>query len=373
MAPPISSQPLAPVLDPIVDRLNSLQDAIDKVADSVPGIAVPDVPYPVPSGCGGGADPALVASREQAAERAQELDANPPDPGDYNNPFEYLRAYSDYKEAQRAAHQDLLDAAKAEGADRSDTGATIIEAAEREGLEIVVMTDEAYDEAYPGTGGVTVGQTVYVPVRALESNSGVLEHELLHALLNQDTWIFDDSFSVGPFELPIPMEMRVAAARERFEEIGLDPDDGERLVRHTDGMNKTDAHHVQTYVSGVDMYREENCLPPLTDEQRDLLYELAAVREDALGVWRHRVEVEEGEDPFTLSSHDDAASLEDALAEMSDEEVAPLSADLEARWEASVLGQDNPLQGDTPEERLVEMYEITEKAQREDPLHQFKE
>ena len=306
----------------------------------------------------------VTPSKGEAAERVRELEADAPEADDYPggslNPL-YWVATAQHRLDLHGAKQALLEAYKAEAAEGSPTTQAIFEAAEREGVQVVVLSDEEYAERYPGTGGVTVGETVYVPVSALESGEGVLEHELVHALLNGSDTLFDET---------VPLDDRVAEARELFESIGLDADDGERLIRSTEGMNPVDADHVQTYVTGIDIHREQAGLPPLTDAQRDTLYEQAAIRETALGVWRHGVEIG-GEEVSLAGLGENDLEFAVKISQMSEQELADFAAEVEARWNETSLAGEYPLTGDTPLERLQEIRDLVLRLQDEAPLQQY--
>lgn len=328
------------------------------------GAAGSDGAQDVAACIGGPLGAPIVPSKEDAAERVRELEADAPQADDYPggslNPL-YWVASAQHRLDLHCARQTLLEAYKAEAAEGSPTTQAIFEAAEREGVPVVVLSDEEYEARYPGTGGVTVGETVYVPVSALASGEGVLEHELVHALLNGSDTLFDAT---------VPLDDRVAEARELFESIGLDADDGERLIRATEGMNSVDADHVQTYVIGVDIHREKAGLPPLTEAQRDSLYEQAAIRETALGVWRHGVEIG-GEDVSLAGLGENDLEFAVQVAQMSEQELEDFAAEVEARWNETSLASEYPLTGDTPLERLQEIRDIVVRLQDEAPLQQY--
>ena len=307
--------------------------------------------------------PKELPSKDEAAANVRELEASAPDPADYPGGKFSLQYWIDtaaHGWELHCARQLLLEAYKQEAAEGSATTEAIFEAAEREGVAVVVLGDEEYAERFPGTGGVTVGDTVYLPVSALESGEGVLEHELMHGLLNSRPEIFDPD---------VPLEQQVEAVRELFESIGLDPDDGERLVRAAEGMPSVDADHVQTYVLSVIIHREKNGLPPLTEAQRDSLYEDAAARETALGVLRYKFEIN-GEE-VSLRDLGEGPQFLAKLMTMSPEDLETLAAEVEARWNETSLADEYPLTSDTPRERLQEMQKILMKLQDEGALEQY--
>lgn len=207
-----------------------------------------------------------------------------------------------------------------EAAKQSPTLAKVIAQAERDGVEITVLSDCEYQERFPGTAGVTYSDGhVYVPESAVRNGgTGALEHELIHGILYKHGELFDPS---------IPLDQRIEAARELFEGMGLDPKDGERLVRASDYTGQN--HHIQTRVTGVDIERERNGLPPLTPAQRDALYTAVAEREAALDLqrWIDDQINNKGRDP------------------------AEVYAEAERRWAATGVGADHPPVGATAEER----------------------
>ncbi len=176
------------------------------------------------------------------------------------------------------------------------TGEAIANAAE--GERVIVLPDDEYERRFPGTGGINSDGTVYVPLSAVDDpgDTSVLQHELVHATVG-------DALNTGD-----SLDERVSAAREAFERAGLDPADGERIARATDGWPEDQgvtAQHVATFVLGVDSQREAQGLPPLTPEQRDALVERAARRELALSLSRRQSEDED---------YTDAQLVEDYLA-----------------------------------------------------------
>ncbi|MGL4964190.1 MAG: hypothetical protein ACRC67_23370 [Inquilinus sp.] len=245
------------------------------------------------------------------------------------------------------ARLEKLERYKAEESKRSPTGAKIIAEAERLGVPIHVLSNEDYESRYPGTGGVTVDGEVYIPESALNTDGNpVLEHELLHAIFGRNREIFDNAR---------PLDERIKRARDLFQGMGLDADDGERFARAIDGWppdRNVDADHVQAYVSGVDIAREKAGLPPLTDAQRDELYAGAAEREAALGVQRG---------PLA-----DYAKTESPLLRM----VALAKA--EAQWAETPQGRAHPPSGNTMEERAASLKAMIDKYASEDRLLKFK-
>lgn len=292
-------------------------------------------PDPGSGGLGPGpADP------DPTRQRLRELIDSFPQRGDFPGGWIGDAAYA----AARSAHAaELVAVFKQDAAATSPTSAKIFAEAERLGIPVTVLSNEEYDKRFPGTAGVTNGDGVFVPVRSLESGSVVLEHELWHAILGKNDAIFNPLF---------PMDMRLAQARALFERMGFDPDDGERLVRATDGWSGgVDRDHLQAYVNGIDIARERAGLPPLSPTQRDELYAEAAKREAALGVRRG-----------PLEGIDEKSPLEQLLA----------LAAAEEQWAQTPQGQANPPSGDTFEERLASLRAILDRFANEDRFSEFK-
>ena len=237
----------------------------------------------------------------------------------------------------------LLKRYEDEVVSKSPTAGKILAEAKRLGVPVVVMSDAEYGAKYPGTAGVTVGGTVYVPASALEHDTGVLEHELTHAVLGHNEGIFDTSK---------PLDQRVQQARELFQRLGLDPSDGERLARVTAEWGPSaDSDHVQTYVEGVSIAREKAGLPPLTAPERDQLYARAAEREAALGVQRAHY------DGFDQKSPADQATAQ---------------AEAEAQWAKTPQGRANPPSGNTVAERAASLRAILDRKSSEEDLTHYR-
>lgn len=267
---------------------------------------------------------------------------------DYQSPLDWAVAKAEYDARKAELQKELgpvyLERYKQDASQASPTARKIIEQAERDGVPVHVLSDEEYNRRYPGTGGITDGGEVYIPMSALESDTGVLEHELSHALIiARNGEIYDEN---------IPLDQRIAHARETFREIGLNPDDGERLVRVTDGWpDNVAADHVQTSVVSVDIAREKAGLPPLTPQQRDELYAVAAEREAALGIQRGPLK-----DIETKSPQEQRQAL----------------AEAERQWASTPQGRANPPSGTTYEERLASLQAILERKADESRLNPFK-
>jgi hypothetical protein len=210
-------------------------------------------------------------------------------------------------------------------AEQTETGAAVIAAAEERGVPVHVLSDEEYAERYPDTSGVYVdGQGVYVPASSLNGESdNVLVHELVHALLGET------------LDTDRPQEERVADVRELFEELGLDPDQGEAIAEATEGwpaeFNVT-AEHVTTYLVTRATERERQGLPPESPEQLQAVIERAVTRELALELQRLDM------DP-----------------DYSDEELLAL-------WAATPQGRALPPAGDTVEEQAENLRRTLERV-----------
>lgn len=214
-------------------------------------------------------------------------------------------------------------------ASQTETGAAVVAAAEARGVPVHVLSDEEYAERFPDTGGVFVdGEGVYVPVSSINGESDdVLVHELLHAVLDQT------------LDTTKPQAERVADVRELFEELGLDPDQGEAIAEATEGWPpefSVTAEHVTTHLTTRAIERERQGLPPETPEQLEAVTERAATRELALEL--HRMDM----DP-----------------EHSDEELLAL-------WAATPQGRANPPAGDTVEEQAASLRQMIERFSAEE-------
>lgn len=292
---------------------------------------------------------ALHAGQIETAEvevKYEQLKLDPPNARDFPGKDAYDQARADYQKeiasCVKALGPLLVERYEAKSAQSSPTAAKVLAEAKRLGVPVTVLSDEEYQKAHPGTGGVTIGGHVYVPVSALEDGSDTLEHEVVHAIFSRNEEIFDTA---------TPIDERVDKARNLFENIGLDPDDGERLARVTDGWGEgARGDHVQTFVDSVDIGRERAGLPPLGAQERDELYALAAVREAALDVQREPLDGIESKPP---------AEQKEILAEA------------EKKWANTAQGRANPPSGDTFEERLASLKAILERCADEGQFAKF--
>ena len=203
-------------------------------------------------------------------------------------------------------------------ASQTETGAAVLAAAEERGVPVHVLSDEEYAERFPDSAGVfRDGEGVYVPVSSINGGSDeVLVHELLHAVLDET------------LDTDKPQAERVADVRELFEELGLDPDQGEAIAEATEGWPpefSVSAEHVATHLTTRAIERERRGALPETPEQLQAVTERAATRELALEL--HRKDL----DPA-----------------YSDEELLAL-------WAATPQGRANPPAGDTVEEQAASL------------------
>lgn len=208
-------------------------------------------------------------------------------------------------------------------ASQTEAGAAIVAAAEERGVPVHVLSEEEYKERFPDSGGIFVdGEGVYVPDTALNGGSdNVLVHELLHAVLDET------------LDTDKPQEQRVADARALYEEIGLDPNQGEAIAEATEGWPpefSVAAEHVATHLATRATERERRGLPPESPEQLQEVTERAATRELALAV----------------QSRDEDPSI-------SDEELLAL-------WASTPQGRAMPPAGDTVEEQAASLRKILE-------------
>ncbi|MBO9662952.1 LysM peptidoglycan-binding domain-containing protein [Dokdonella sp.] len=292
---------------------------------------------------------ALHAGQVETAKvevKYEQLKLDPPNEHDFPSKDAYDQARAEYQKQIASCVKTLgpllVERYEAKSAQASPTAAKILAEAKRLGVPVTVLSDEEYQKRYPDTGGVTVGDHVYLPVSSLEDGTDTLEHESMHAILGRNGEIFDTSKSI---------DERVDKARALFQNMGLDPDDGERLVRVTDGWGQSaSSDHVQTFVDSIDIGREKAGLPPLSPQQRDELYSLAAVREAALDVQR---------DPL------------DGIESKPPEEQKKLLAEAEAKWANTAQGRANPPSGDTFEERLASLQGILQRCADEGQFAKF--
>lgn len=217
-----------------------------------------------------------------------------------------------------------LEAYLQDAAAQSPTFAKLLNQARRDGVRITVLSDCEYARRHPGTAGTTFGDGhVYVPESAISNGgTGALEHEIVHGILFKHNEIFDKN---------IPLDQRLEQARELFGNMGLDPEDGARLVNAYE--RNGESHHVHTRVIGVDIARERKGLPPLSPAQRDALYEAVSSREAALNVQRW---------------------INDQIQNQHRDPVE-VYRKAEAKWAATGVGAEHPPAGATAGERRASL------------------
>lgn len=258
------------------------------------------------------------------------LEMEPPDVPPVPFPFGMLddeyRAHVQERaayEQQEAALADLagpylLKEAEDNAGAASPIGQAIIDEAHRLGVPVEVLSDSEYEERFPGTAGVNSDGTVYLPASGLlDGSHSVLVHEYIHAILGEQ---------LSPDNSP---EKRIAATRDTFERLGLDPQDGEWIARATEGWeNGVAAEHVATYYLGAEMARQEQGLPPMADGERQTFIDNIAMREMALSIQR---------------------DFEDAPGGLMGD-MALLSA-----WHSWPQGRENPPSGNNISERAADV------------------
>jgi hypothetical protein len=271
-------------------------------------------------------DPGPELLRQYDALRA----AGPPRRSDYPHPQIYREdeQYYDMELARlsREAAPYLLRRNE-EFARQTPTGRAIVDQARKQGAPIEVLPDAEYDRRHPGTGGVTVGGKVFVPLRSIHQpdDANVVVHEYIHAVLGD---------AMRPDR---PQAERVARLRDKFQELGLDPADGERLARVTEGwQDGVAADHVATAVLGADMARERAGKPPLSPQARDEMVERNAHRELALSLVRRQDEASSGGPAFSDKQLVDA-------------------------WLATPQGRAEPPPGNTDAERAANLRPILDR------------
>ncbi len=152
------------------------------------------------------------------------------------------------------------------------TGAAIVDEAQRQGLEVTVLPDDEYDRRHPGTSGITTDDGhIYLPVRSAwdPNDTRAISHQFLHGILADE------------IDLARPQEDRVKGLRAKFEQMGLDPNDGNALAEATRGwppaMNGA-AEDVAAYVLARDQEREAAGLPRESPLERQEVFREAAQR-----------------------------------------------------------------------------------------------
>lgn len=218
-----------------------------------------------------------------------------------------------------------------EYARQTPTGRAIVDQARRQGTPVVVLPDSEYDQKFPGTAGVNSDGTIYLPVRSIDDpeNADVLVHEYTHAVLGD------------AMRTDRPQSERVARMGDKFEQMGLDRSDGERLARETEGWKDgVAAQHAATWLLGNDMGRERFGLPRQPPEVRDELVRRAAQRELALSLTRRQDDARNGG-----AAYSDKQFVED--------------------WLSTAQGRAAPPAGDTDEERAVNLRKLLEQYGKE--------
>ena len=127
--------------------------------------------------------------------------------------------------------------------------------------------------------------TIYLPVGSIAEpdDAGVLVHEYTHAVVGD------------AMRTDRPQSERIERMRDKFAQIGLDPSDGERLARETEGWKDgVAAQHAATWLLGYDMEHERAGLPGQSPEVRDELVKRAAQRELALALTRRQEAAKNG-------------------------------------------------------------------------------
>jgi len=135
--------------------------------------------------------------------------------------------------------QKLADYLTASG-QQSSVSREIYRIAEQQGIQVTVLSNEEYDQRYPGSGGVTVGPSdareVFVPERSIENPSDTsLEHELMHAYVETDSSPGTTLYKTA-VDTSLSAEERQAAAAQLFENIGGTREQGEAWLEGLDGI-----------------------------------------------------------------------------------------------------------------------------------------
>lgn len=270
-------------------------------------------------------DPRILAYEAFLQQPAPQRDGFP-------NVEEYNQAYAYYSqrksELERAAGPAYLERAEQRLA-QTPTGAAILEAGRETGREVKVLPDDEYRLRFPGSSGVNAEDgVIYFPLSSVRGDDAqsIVAHEYTHAILG-------DELDVGD-----PQWVREGRTAGRFNEIGLNPEDGRQIAQQTEGWeNEVAAEHVATHVIEHDIAREQAGLPPESPKERAEFIERTAQHELAINL-RDRAKSDQG--------YTDKQLLED--------------------WADTPQGQANPPPGHTDAERAANLRKMLEEYASED-------
>jgi hypothetical protein len=153
------------------------------------------------------------------------------------------------------------------------TGSAIINAANKAGVPIHVLSDAEFNKRFGSDdGGVTTDGGMFFPLSRILAPNGAdtVVHEMVHATVGSS---LDATGSLAD---------RIAGARKAFQAAGLDPADGERIARATQGWTSDGGlfnSHVATFILCNDVHREEADVAPVSAVDRAAEINRAADRE----------------------------------------------------------------------------------------------
>lgn len=252
----------------------------------------------------------------------------PPERSDFSDPAHYQQAHDRYAEERdalaREAGPAYVEQVEAQ-LEQTPTGAAVLEAARRAGVEVEVLSDEEYQRRFGGSTANATDEVVYVRASAISGEDGasVLLHEFVHALVDSLNPEFSD-------------DLREAWTAAIFEKLGLDPADGARIAEATEGWsNEVAAEHVATHVLEHELARQQAGLPPESPEERARYVERTAEHELAIDLRNRETEAAKKGEPYT-----DEQLLED--------------------WASTPQGRANPPPGDTAEEQAANLRAMLE-------------
>lgn len=207
--------------------------------------------------------------------------------------------------------EQLLAQAQAQAWRAGGTSRAIVQAAQRQNVPVHVLDDADYQQRFPNSEGVNANGAVYLPKSSLaDGDTSTLLHEYVHALVGE------------AIDTNRPAAERITATASVFEQMGLNPKDGEYIARATEGWpDSVAASHVATYYLQSEVKREKANDPPLSPLVRAEFIDRIAHREMALALQR------DSDNPFG-----------DAL--------------LVDAWQAWPQGRKDPPPGETTEEKI---------------------
>ncbi|QSQ12613.1 hypothetical protein [Myxococcus landrumensis] len=227
----------------------------------------------------------LKKAENKAWAAYDKLKAHPPQRQDFAKGWEYLDAKaahtSQLAKLESKASEASVNRLKAE-VGKTATGRALLKDLEKQGVKIRVDDDANYPEIDGITSrALTTGDKKSIHIRRSAANASdspeVLVHEAVHAALGADLSKAQNG-DAGPL-------------RAHLKQLGLNPDDADRIKKETGSWGKTQVpgtnEHVLTAVL-TDRYRKELAhQPPLGGAKQDELVRRTAQRELALSLLRN--------------------------------------------------------------------------------------